>query len=163
MEGPGTKHGVNNKIGEYFDQDGNNFNSQNRSNFVSHTVWLIPCSKGNIQTRYLQWFFRFWSVNVNVFDYSFLTVHLTTVHRSWPFVWTFHDRTFHVWPVKEPKKLRNDHETFMNGQKRLDFQERQRTLRDERRFETFMLHIMNGLKRFQNHIHASKTYLITVI
>ena len=72
---------------------------------------------------YVHLIFRFWSVNVNVFHYWFRGVPdrppFLTVHRSWPFSWTFHVRPFVTF--LRPEKLRNYHETFWNGLERWAF------------------------------------------
>jgi hypothetical protein len=50
-----------------------------------------------------------------------------------------------------PEKLRNRHGTFRKGEERLKFSN------CEERSETFIFYMINGLKRLQNHVHASKT------
>ena len=135
----------------------------------------------------IQFFFRFWSVNVKV-PWTFFTIRskallrpdsnvlrrsrsfsVTTDHRSWAFLnvsWAFST----VCDLLRSKKLRNGHETFRNGQGRWTFSivhKMSRTFRDVGQSETFILYKMNksetysksrSLSHFKNEI-VSVSYL----
>ena len=73
-----------------------------------------------------------------------------TVHRSWPFLWTFLTVSYRFYLKTVLKRS----ETLMKRSKAF-----MRTARNVGRSETFMLNMTNGPKRLQNHaqVHASKT------
>ena len=91
-------------------------------------IHIWSCLK---EILYIQWFFRFWSVNLNFFDYLFLTV-----HRSWPFAWAFSTVPWALSTVCDLFKNRITHETFRNGQEPWTF------------------------KRLQNYVHGALKFTL---
>ena len=89
---------------------------------------------------------------VGVLDRSDLQA-FTVLGRLYMSVRLYFERSIsvfdHLWPFLWLEKLRNCNETLRNSQKCW-------ILRDVGRSETFLLYIMNGLKRWQNHVYASK-------
>ena len=84
-----------------------------------------------VRKLFLQCFFHFWNVNVNIFHYSFQDVIRSRLERSWPLAWAFST-------LLCPEKLRNGKERsgMVNGQGRwtvLKFKKKSRSrFRNER-------------------------------
>jgi len=130
---------------------------------------------------YLQCFFRFWNVDVNV-PWTFSTIRSKELlrydsnvsKRSWPF--NVPDRSpFLTVTITVPDRYHDRSLPFLsvldrsaNGQERPgtvmvtvrnghgNAQERW-TVWDVERYATIILYKTNGLKRLQNHVHVSKT------
>ena len=112
-----------------------------------------------IKSISLQFFIRFWSVNVNVILLTFQTVYLVHDERPYrsPFLDiperpTFHDRSWAFLVIKRPQTVENAHGTLCK---------RSRTVNgcNTERLGTFETGRSNALVRIVEnvHVHASKT------